>query len=144
MGFDFEDAYATPGLSHNLNDIMTNAGPELCLESGDEFVPGMAFSLPILIVEHVKTLGHMYTGETEVREGVEQHEMHLAMAMMSAAGLFKTIGVSSPVFGLLVNRFRISVYVHFIPTESDIYQNIPVRWSPTWFTVSTAYRYGDY
>jgi hypothetical protein len=55
-------------------------------------------NVPILVVEYVKT-------NLFVDDGVSRHQDHLLMAMSSASGLYKTLGISLiPVFGLLVDR----------------------------------------
>jgi hypothetical protein len=59
----------------------------------------------ILVVEYVKT--NLFAGD-----GVSRHHDHLLMAMSSASGLYKTLGIwLIPVFGLLVDRVELTLFM---------------------------------
>lgn len=61
-------------------------------------------NVPILVVEYVKT--NLFADD-----GVSRHHDHLLMAMSSASGFYKTLGISLvPVFGLLVNRAEATLF----------------------------------
>ena len=62
-------------------------------------------NVPILVVEYVKT--NLFADD-----GASRHRDHLLMAMSSASGLYKTLGISLiPVFGLLVDRVESTLFM---------------------------------
>jgi hypothetical protein len=65
---------------------------------------GEKISVPLLVVEYVKT-------SLLVNDGVYRHLDHLLMAMSSASGFYKSLGISHvPVFGLLVDRDEATLF----------------------------------
>lgn len=69
--------------------------------------------IPILIVEYVKT-------SPGIASGASLHLAHLAMCMKTAIGLRRTFLIEGPpVFGLLVDRFHVTVVINFVESRVE-------------------------
>lgn len=69
-----------------------------------EYLPSDTMKVPILIVEYVKT--NAFYGD-----GTDRHKDHLIMAMTSASALYRSLRISEPVFGLLIDRTEVYLLV---------------------------------